>query len=66
MKQKRKWLVTVQGYDEYYSLSSVVIVSKVIKLNEDKTPIDWFLSKPKVYYKSEFTPCALLGFWKIK
>lgn len=64
MKNTKKWLVTVQGYDSYYSPPTVTI-SKVIILSDNETPIDWFLKEPKLYFRFEFKPVALLNFWEI-
>ena len=64
MKDKKKWLVTVQGYDYYYS-PPTVIISKVIILPDTETPVEWFLKEPTVYSRFEFKPNALLNFWEI-
>lgn len=61
---KKKWLVTVQGWDTAYD-PSVSTTSEVIELEEGQTPIHWFLSKPHVYSRFHFIPCALLGFWPV-
>jgi len=60
----KKWLVTVQGYDSYYSPPTVTM-SKAIILPENETPVDWFLKEPTLYHRFEFKPEALLNFWLI-
>ena len=65
--KKKKWLVTVQGRDPATGHDSTRICSKIIKLDESKfsTPVDWFLSKPKVYFDFPLVVTALLNFWAI-
>ena len=59
-----KYLITVRGYDYWYS-PSVETVSVIKTLKGDRTPVDWFLSKPKVHSRFDFVPNALINFWKI-
>lgn len=70
MNTKKKWLITVQGYDPATGHDSTKICSKVIELDESKfsSPIEWFLSKPKLSSNidwSELKINALLNFWPI-
>jgi hypothetical protein len=60
----KKWLVTVSGSNPDYTPSRV-IHSRVIKLPNGETPVDWFLSNPKMYYYFDFTPDALINFWDL-
>lgn len=62
---EKKWLVTVEGIDHHYN-PAAARVSKVITLPENETPVEWFLSKPTCYYRFEFVPVALIGFWEVK
>jgi len=65
MKDTKKWLVTVQGYDSLYDPPSVTI-SKVITLPNNETPVDWFRIEPTIHSRFTFIPDALLNFWEIK
>lgn len=64
MKDKKIWMVTVHGYDPMYDPPSVII-SKMITLPDNETPIDWFWEFPTLYSRFSFTPDALLNFWEI-
>jgi len=59
---KKKFLVTVMGWLDYCKPSRET--TSLIVETED--PVAWFLSKPKIYSRSYFTPTALLTFWEIK
>lgn len=59
-----RYLVTVRGFDGFYSPPEEMVTLK-IDLIKNKTPIDWFGSRPKVYSRFEFVPNALINFWKI-
>jgi len=58
------YLVTVKGFDYFYSPPEETVTLK-IKLKKDKTPVDWFMSKPEVYSRFNFVPDVLINFWKI-
>ncbi len=59
-----EWLITVSGHDYCYSPPNETITIKK-KFKRGKTPIDWFLSGPKIYSRFSFTPTVLINFWKI-
>jgi len=58
----RRWLVTVIGEPSYVP---AVQATFVVLLEEPQTPVHWFLSRPTVFYKSEFIPRSLSNFWPI-
>ena len=66
--QKRvpvKWLVTVQ-VESNVGGASDYIKTVEIELNQHKTPVDWFKTKPKVEnFPKANKVTALIGFWKI-
>ena len=51
---KTKWLVTVASLDKS-------IWSFIINLDASETPIDWFLSEPKIH----ITMTAIINFWPL-
>ncbi len=59
---KKRYLITVEGWLDCMKTPHEVVSVKV-KTND---PVKWFLSKPKVYSRTEFVPHALIGFWEIK
>ena len=59
-----KYLVTVRGFDSFCTPHEEIVTLKV-NLPKNKTPVDWFMSKPEVYSRFTFVPDALINFWKI-
>ena len=65
INEKVKWVVTVQGYNNYYT-PAYEITTVTISLKRGRTPIDWLSSKPRVYSRFEFGPIMdLINFWKV-
>ena len=63
-KNSTYWLVTVTGYDSYYSPPNTS-QTLAVKLEGNQTPIDWFISKSECYFRFSFIPCCLFNFWSI-
>ena len=58
------YLVTVKGLDGDYQPPEETVTLE-ISLTKNRTPIDWFASKPEIYSRFKFVPNALINFWKI-
>ena len=60
----KRWLVTVVGEcgDSGYISPPF---SRVIRLKDGITPLDWYLAGSNMYYMQELEVTALISFWEL-
>lgn len=63
-KNMRYWLITVGGYDQFYS-PPYTAQTLALALHKSKTPLDWFADHPKAYSRFEFNANILYNFWEV-